>query len=145
MTIEPNVASAVSRFKNNINSTRYLELEVTVNLSVILAKEVAKNNTDPVSAWNEFINVLPKTEPRLIIYNFENTNLNNNSPRYKIMLILWCPDTAKVRSKMAICSCKDAVKKLCAGLIQLEIGSCTDICDLDWDSMYSCTFNRRLN
>lgn len=85
-------------------------------------KEYSKD-IEPTIAYQDFIEYLPKSECRYCYYNFNS----------KIILIVWVPESAKIKDKMYSCSFKETMKKVTPG-ISHEIGA-TDLTEMDYQDI----------
>ncbi|KAL1558064.1 actin depolymerizing factor, cofilin [Salvia divinorum] len=74
---------------------------------------------EPTQTYDDFTACLPAEECRYAIYDFDYFT-EENVPKSRIFFIAWCPDTAKVRSKMIYASSKDRFKRELDG-IQIEL------------------------
>ena len=84
----------------------------------------------PIQTYEEFAACLPADECRYAIYDFDFVTAEN-CQKSKIFFIAWCPDIAKVRSKMIYASSKDRFKRELDG-IQVELQA-TDPTEMDLD------------
>jgi len=79
-------------------------------------------------SFEQFVNELPRDDCRYAVYDFKFT-AGKAGKREQLIFIVWCPDIAKVKTKMLYAASKDALKKKLVG-INHEIQG-TDIAELD--------------
>ncbi|KAL8542014.1 hypothetical protein ACS0TY_003032 [Phlomoides rotata] len=92
---------------------------------------------EPAQTYDDFTAGLPAEECRYAVYDFDYFT-KENVPKSRIFFIAWCPDTAKVRSKMIYASSKDRFKRELDG-IQVELQA-TDPTEMGLD-----VFKSRVN
>ncbi|ORX42499.1 hypothetical protein BCR36DRAFT_407068 [Piromyces finnis] len=99
---------------------------------------VERSGDDEDMTYDEFIDSLPKNECRYAIFNFvfDHSYMGTNiiAQCERILLLLWCPSTAKIREKMLFASSKRSIKKALDG-VQVEIQG-TDYSEIDYDTVY---------
>ncbi|CAN6812244.1 unnamed protein product, partial [Brassica oleracea] len=123
---------------------RFLELKAKRTHRFIVYKIEEKQKQvvvekvgEPVLSYEDFAASLPAEECRYAIYDFDFVT-TENCQKSKIFFIAWCPDVAKVRSKMIYASSKDRFKRELDG-IQVELQA-TDPTEMDLD-----VFKSRVN
>ncbi|KAJ4911006.1 Actin-depolymerizing factor 4 [Raphanus sativus] len=123
---------------------RFLELKAKRTHRFIVYKIEEKQKQvvvekvgEPIQTYEEFAASLPAEECRYAIYDFDFVTAEN-CQKSKIFFIAWCPDVAKVRSKMIYASSKDRFKRELDG-IQVELQA-TDPTEMDLD-----VFKSRVN
>ncbi|KAK4492041.1 hypothetical protein RD792_002831, partial [Penstemon davidsonii] len=92
---------------------------------------------EPTETYEDFAALLPAEECRYAVYDYDFMT-GENVPKSRIFFIAWCPDTAKVRSKMIYASSKDRFKRELDG-IQVELQA-TDPTEMGLD-----VFKSRVN
>ncbi|XP_057782816.1 actin-depolymerizing factor 4-like isoform X1 [Salvia miltiorrhiza] len=85
---------------------------------------------EPTETYEDFTANLPAEECRYAVFDFDFVTAENVQ-KSRIFFIAWCPDTAKVRSKMIYASSKDRFKRELDG-IQVELQA-TDPTEMDLD------------
>ncbi|OXK63654.1 hypothetical protein CDL35_06790 [Escherichia coli] len=96
-------------------------------------KEVVFEKASPPGAkFDEFVAALPPNDCRYAVYDFE-YKAEDGGDRGKIVFVLWCPDTSKIKSKMIYTSTKDAIRKKLVG-IGTEIQA-TDKAEIAYDAV----------
>merc|ERR1712014_305306 len=78
---------------------------------VVLERTNAANETE----YDSFVAALPPNDCRYAVYDFGFT-AEDGGARNKILFVLWCPDTAKIKSKMIYTSTKDSIRKKLVGV-----------------------------
>ncbi|EKX37730.1 hypothetical protein GUITHDRAFT_140898 [Guillardia theta CCMP2712] len=68
------------------------------------------------ATYEEFLKELPENDCRYGVFDVEYTDPKTKASRNKIAFFIWCPDTAKVRTKMIFASSKDELKKRLVGI-----------------------------
>ncbi|WZY80999.1 hypothetical protein YC2023_027383 [Brassica napus] len=123
---------------------RFLELKAKRTHRFIVYKIEEKQKQvvvekvgEPILSYEDFAASLPAEECRYAIYDFDFVT-TENCQKSKIFFIAWCPDVAKVRSKMIYASSKDRFKRELDG-IQVELQA-TDPTEMDLD-----VFKSRVN
>jgi len=125
---------------------RYNDLKMCHNLKYIIFafnKErtkivVEQSGNDKDMTYEEFIKTLPSDHCRYAIYNFDfehsymGTDITAKCER--ILLLLWCPSSARIREKMLFASSKRSIRKALEG-VQIEIQG-TDYSEVDYDTVY---------
>merc|ERR1711975_155013 len=81
---------------------------------------------------DQFVSSLPQDDCRYAIYDFEYNQ--GEGQRNKILLVVWAPDSARIKSKMLYASTKDALKKKLVG-IGTEIQA-TDLSEIDYQTVF---------
>merc|ERR1711862_143693 len=102
--------------------TKYQELKlghqhrfIFFKLTDGLKEVVFEKACPPKSDFAEFVASLPASDCRYAVYDFE-YKAEDGGDRGKIVFVLWCPDTAKIKSKMIYTSSKDAIRKKLVGI-----------------------------
>ncbi|KAG7538607.1 Actin-depolymerizing factor homology domain, partial [Arabidopsis suecica] len=120
---------------------RFLELKAKRTHRFIVYKIEEKQKQvivekvgEPILTYEDFAASLPAEECRYAIYDFDFVTAEN-CQKSKIFFIAWCPDVAKVRSKMIYASSKDRFKRELDG-IQVELQA-TDPTEMDLDVLKS--------
>jgi len=89
---------------------RYVLFKLTDDLKEVHFEKVGKSDN-----YDDFERELKNDECRYAVYDFAYT-ADDGGPRNKILFILWCPDAAKVKSKMIYTSSKDSLRKALVGI-----------------------------
>jgi len=89
---------------------RYLLFKLTDDL-----KEVTFEKASNDQAYADFVAALPTNDCRYAVYDFA-FKAEDGGDRNKILFVLWCPDTAKIKSKMIYTSTKDSIRKKLVGI-----------------------------
>ncbi|KAH8497127.1 hypothetical protein H0E87_019720 [Populus deltoides] len=89
---------------------------------------------EPADSYENFSASLPADECRYAVYDFDYVT-EENCQKSRIVFIAWCPDTARVRSKMIYASSKDRFKRELDG-IQIELQA-TDPTEMGLDVIRS--------
>jgi len=109
------VQDAVVNEFNNIKIKHlysYIQMKITDDLKEI---EVEKCVESSSANWDQFVAQLPKDDCRYIVYDFH-FSTGKSGDREQLIFIPWCPDSAKVRTKMLYASSRDALKKKLVGI-----------------------------
>ena len=124
----------------------YNELKLCHNLKYIVFafnKEktkivVERTGDDENMTYEEFIDSLPPNECRYAIFNFvfEHSYMGTSitAKCERILLLLWCPSSAKIREKMLFASSKRSIRKALDG-IQVEIQG-TDYSEVTYGTVF---------
>jgi len=111
------------------HNARYVLFKMSDDLTQVILEKVA-----PTSAgWSDFEKDLPKDDCRYGIYDFEYEK--DGGRRNKIVFVVWCPETSKIKSKMLYTSTKDSLKKKLVG-IGTEVQA-TDASEIAYDEVFS--------
>ncbi|KAH0937350.1 hypothetical protein HID58_004811 [Brassica napus] len=142
MDLDANAASGMA--VHDDCKLRFLELKAKRTHRFIVYKIEEKQKQvivekvgEPIQTYEDFAASLPAEECRYAIYDFDFVTAEN-CQKSKIFFIAWCPDVAKVRSKMIYASSKDRFKRELDG-IQVELQA-TDPTEMDLD-----VFKSRVN
>jgi len=101
--------------------TKYQELKlghqhkfVIFKLSEDLKEVIFERVSEPTASYESFVASLPADDCRYAVYDF--AFQAEGADRNKILFILWCPETAKIKSKMIYTSTKDSIRKKLVGI-----------------------------
>ncbi|KAK1399948.1 Actin-depolymerizing factor 1 [Heracleum sosnowskyi] len=89
---------------------------------------------EPTESYDDFAASLPADECRYAVYDFDFVTAEN-CQKSRIFFIAWCPDNARVRSKMIYASSKERFKRELDG-IQVELQA-TDPTEMDLEVIRS--------
>ena len=64
----------------------------------------------PTSTFSEFVEKMPKSEPRYAVYDLEVTH-HDGRKESKLVLFLYAPDSSPTKGKFVYASGKDSLKK----------------------------------
>jgi cofilin len=106
--------AVVSEF-NNIKIGHkyvYIQMKITNDLKEI---EVEKTVDTGACSYEDFVHQLPPNDCRYAIYDFH-FDTGKAGQREQLIFVVWCPDTAPVRTKMLYAASKDALKKKLVGI-----------------------------
>ena len=97
-------------------------------------KEVVfeRTSTAGQDSYQDFVNSLPPNDCRYAVYDFA-FKAEDGGDRNKILFVLWCPDSAKIKAKMIYTSTKDSIRKKLVG-IGTEIQA-TDKAEISHDAV----------
>lgn len=70
--------------------------------------------------------ILTNDTPMYVLYDSYHRQKVDSMAKRKLQLIVWCPDTCKVKQKMLIASSKDALKKKIEGVSEKDWQWCDD-------------------
>lgn len=78
---------------------------------------VVETTGGPESTWDEFVKLLPATEPRFCVFDYPYVT-NEKPPRHlsKLLFIGWSPDDSDVKPKMTYASAKMSFKMKLPGI-----------------------------
>ena len=71
---------------------------------------VLDNAGEPTATFAEFIEQMPKSEPRYAVYDLEVTH-HDGRKESKLVLFLYAPDSSPTKGKFVYASGKDSLKK----------------------------------
>ncbi|XP_075487963.1 actin-depolymerizing factor 7-like [Primulina tabacum] len=130
-----NAASGIA--VNDECKLRFLELKAKRNHRYIVFKiddTVQQVTIEKIGSHDEthqdFSESLPANECRYAVFDYDFTT-DENCHKSKIFFVAWCPDTARVRTKMLYASSKDRFKRELDG-IQVELQA-TDPSEMSLD------------
>jgi len=109
------VQDAVVQEFNNIkigHKYQYYQMKLTDDWKEI---EVEKTVATGAQTWEQFVQQLPPEDCRSIVYDYL-FDTGKAGHREQLIFILWCPETAKVKTKMLYAASKDALKKKLVGI-----------------------------
>mmetsp|Transcript_307 Transcript_307/g.1000 ORF Transcript_307/g.1000 Transcript_307/m.1000 type:complete len:148 (+) Transcript_307:118-561(+) len=69
---------------------------------------------DAESTYKEFLNTLPESDCRFVIYDFE--YVSQDVKKNRVVMILWSPESSKVKAKMMYASSKQALLNSLVGI-----------------------------
>jgi len=99
---------------------------------------IERSGDDDNMTYEEFIKSLPPNECRYAVFNFvfDHSYLGTNitAKCERILLLLWCPSTAKIREKMLFASSKRSIRKALEG-VHVEIQG-TDYSEVEYGTVY---------
>lgn len=105
------------------HTKRYIIYKIENKKQIVIEKEGAKEET-----YDDFVNAIPKDEPRYCVVDFEYTT-EDGRKQEKLVFVFWSPDEGKVQNKMLYASSKDNIKKALSGFAK-EVQA-NDAGDLD--------------
>jgi len=91
---------------------RFVFFKLTDDLREVVFEKAAP----PTASYDDFVSALPPSDCRYAVYDYPYTAEDGSGDRGKILFVLWCPDTAKIKSKMIYTSSKDAIRKKLVGI-----------------------------
>jgi len=124
VTVQDGVVSEFNNIKIG-HQHQYLQMKLTDDWREI---EVQKTVKAGAETYDQFVQQLPADDCRYVVYDFH-FDTGKAGHREQLIFILWCPETAKVKTKMLYAASKDALKKKLVG-INHEIQA-TDYSDLN--------------
>jgi len=92
------------------HNMRYVIFRMSDNLSQVVLEKTAP----PTATWEDFERDLPRDDCRYGVFDFEYEK--DGGKRNKIVFVVWCPETSKIKSKMLYTSTKDSLKKKLVGI-----------------------------
>jgi len=104
-------------------------------------RQICIESTGPrEKTYSEFLEVLEEIGPnecRYALYDFEYEHMcqgtSEGMKRSKLVLLSWCPDTAKIKKKMLYSSSWDALKKAYDGVGKFV--QATDMSEASYDAV----------
>lgn len=123
VTVQDNVVTEFNGIKIG-HKYQYITLKLTSDNKEIEVEKTVANNA---STFEDFVRQLPANDCRYAVYDFH-FDAGNAGQRQQLIFVVWCPETANVRTKMLYASSKDALKKKLVG-ISHEVQA-TDYSDL---------------
>jgi len=109
------------------HNMRYTLFKMSDDLTQVVLEKTAPNS----ATWADFEKDLPKDDCRYGIFDFEYEK--DGGRRNKIVFVVWCPETSKIKSKMLYTSTKDSLKKKLVG-IGCEVQA-TDASEISFDEV----------
>jgi len=91
---------------------RFLFFKLTDDLKEVTFERASSPGQD---SYDDFVAALPPNDCRYAVYDFA-FKAEDGGDRNKILFVLWCPDTAKVKAKMIYTSTKDSIRKKLVGI-----------------------------
>eukprot|EP01115_Flamella_aegyptia_P002937 TRINITY_DN14512_c0_g1_i1.p1 TRINITY_DN14512_c0_g1~~TRINITY_DN14512_c0_g1_i1.p1 ORF type:complete len:139 (-),score=46.53 TRINITY_DN14512_c0_g1_i1:76-492(-) len=108
---------------------RYFIAKMNDDLTeVVVEKTGGRDET-----WESFVDNLPDDDCRYAVFDYEFDA--GEGQRNKLIFVVWCPDTARIKPKMLYTSTKDAVKKKLVG-VSCELQA-TDDSEVSNDAAYA--------
>ncbi|KAF3903199.1 Cofilin [Dactylellina cionopaga] len=89
---------------------RYVLFKLSDDLREVVVDKVSASG----SSFDDFIMELPPNDCKYAVYDFPYQA--NGEDMNKIVFFLWCPDSAKLRTKMIYTSTKDNIRKKFVGV-----------------------------
>eukprot|EP00188_Purpureofilum_apyrenoidigerum_P002431 Plantae.Rhodophyta-Purpureofilum_apyrenoidigerum.ctg25068.p1 GENE.Plantae.Rhodophyta-Purpureofilum_apyrenoidigerum.ctg25068~~Plantae.Rhodophyta-Purpureofilum_apyrenoidigerum.ctg25068.p1 ORF type:complete len:149 (+),score=31.14 Plantae.Rhodophyta-Purpureofilum_apyrenoidigerum.ctg25068:95-541(+) len=92
-------------------------LKISDDLTEVVVDYTVPSKADGISgedSYKEFLQSLPEADCRFIIYDFE--YVSQDTKKNRVILILWSPESSKVKSKMMYASSKQAVLNELSGV-----------------------------
>jgi len=115
VSVDDAIKSAFEDMKHGKKTKRYIQMKMTDDLKKIeIEKEAPKSES-----YEDFVAQLPRDECRYALVDYPCKGAETGD-REVLILIVWCPDSSKIKQKMLYASSKDAVKQVCSG-VQAEI------------------------
>lgn len=106
--------------------------------SVVVDKTLPPNEAGTAEAsYKKFLETLPESDCRFAIYDFE--YVVSDITKNRVVMILWSPDSSKVKSKMMYASSKQAVLNTLEG-IQTQVQG-TDFDEVGYKAIYDSVVN----
>jgi cofilin len=94
---------------------RYIIYRINDQSTEIIVEKTAERTGDSPAQYEELIQVLPETECRWVVYDFE-FEKGDAGKRSKLMFISWVPDSAKIKPKMLAASSRQALRQALQGI-----------------------------
>lgn len=107
---------------------RFVIYKLNEPMTEIMVEHIAP----PSQTYADFLKFLPKDDCRYAVFDANYTE-KDGGERNKLVFVVWCPDTAKIKSKMVYASSKDALRKKLVG-VALEIQA-TDPEEIEYDTV----------
>ncbi|KAE8330150.1 hypothetical protein BDV39DRAFT_36982 [Aspergillus sergii] len=96
-------------------------------------KEIVVDKTGSIdSTYEDFIGDVPEHDCRWAVYDFE-TKLDEDSQIRRLIFISWCPDDARIKSKMIYTSSTDTLRRRLVG-IGLQITG-TELSEISFETV----------
>ncbi|KAB8201786.1 hypothetical protein BDV34DRAFT_202044 [Aspergillus parasiticus] len=119
--------------------TKFLEIKLQQKYRYVIYKmsadykEIVVDKTGSIdSTYDNFMEDLSEHDCRWVVYDFV-PKLDEDSQRRKLVFISWCPDDARIKSKMMQASSKDTLRRKLIG-IGLEISG-TDFNEISYETV----------
>ncbi|GAA0148111.1 non-motor actin binding protein [Lithospermum erythrorhizon] len=112
---------------------RYIVYKIEEKQKQVIVEKLG----EPNEVYDDFAACLPADECRYAVFDYDFMT-GENVPKSRIFFVAWCPDTARVRTKMIYASSKDRFKRELDG-IQIELQA-TDSSEIGLD-----VFKSRVN
>lgn len=111
VTVDDKIKQAFDDMKHGGKKNRYIQMKITDDLKQVDIEKCAPK----AETYADFVSQLPPNECRYAVvdYCYEG---KETGPKDLLVLIVWCPDSAKVKEKMLYASTKEAVKQICTGV-----------------------------
>jgi len=111
VTVQDQVVTEFNNIKIGHKYT-YILMKITDDFKEIEVERTAEVGT---GSWEDFTTGLPANDCRYAVYDFH-FDTGKAGQREQLIFIVWCPDSAKVRTKMLYAASKDALKKKLVGI-----------------------------
>jgi len=99
ITVADNFADALKKLSSR--ETGLIVMKINKDMTMVNVEKTLPPATDPAAEWKDFIKTLPENDCRFILSDF----MMKDTPtvtKSKIVMILWSPEYAPVRSKMYV-------------------------------------------
>lgn len=107
IAINPLVQSSFEKLNKREHSVLVLKINDPMT-EVSVEKAFAATDSDPETEWKDFVQTVPEKDCRYIVTDFR-WKETPTVTKSKIILILWSPDYAPIKSKMIYASSQEAV------------------------------------
>jgi cofilin len=113
VSVSDDVVTSFNNFKlrREPHNYKYIIYKIENNSTIVIEKTGAPN-----ASYDDFITSLPNDECRYGLIDFDYTS-GDGRPTDKLVLVSWCPDTARVKSKMVYSGSKEALKSVLVGVM----------------------------
>lgn len=104
------------------HSLRFLILRISPDYTNIIVDKTAP----PSATWEDFERALPQDDCRYGFFDFEFEK--DGERRKKIIILIWCPDSSKIKHKMLYCAARDTMTNKLVGWDRML--DATDPCEM---------------
>jgi cofilin len=111
VTVQDGVVTEFNNIKIG-HKYQYVQMKLTDDWKEI---EVEKTVIAGAETFEQFVQQLPPEDCRYICFDFH-FDTGKAGHREQLIFILWCPECAKVKTKMLYAASKDALKKKLVGI-----------------------------
>jgi len=94
------------------HSHKFIFFKLSDALKEVVFEKTSSAGSD---SYEQFVAALPPNDCRYAVFDFA-FKAEDGGDRNKILFVLWCPDNAKVKSKMIYTSTKDSIRKKLVGV-----------------------------
>lgn len=129
IAVDDEVITAFQQLKSHQHGN-YVIYALAHTMDQIIVAEAGTAQTH-----DDFVDRLPRSEPRYVVYNLKYTQPGNDSQQSKILLISWCPEDTTLKKRMVHHSSCTELRNRLEGVAVFV--TATDYSDVAYDELVS--------